>query len=197
MNMTDLSGQQLSCAVFDHLIMNQVNPKDAQLSGARFQSSTLNKADFTGADLRGAHLAGAHLNSPVWTGATCPDGTVNGTCADHLDAQPAANPATPTTTTVPTKATDTDTVALKAPAIFNKSTNGTYSCSGGTVSINGAGSTLHLTGQCDLVVVNGAGSHVEIDAASRIVVNAANGDVTYHGSAQVIVNGVNAKAHHA
>jgi hypothetical protein len=79
--------------------------------------------------------------------------------------------------------------------VFNRTVNGTYSCTGGNVLINGPGSTVHLTGRCATVLVNGAGSHVEIDAASRIFVNGVNANVTYHSSAQVFVNGVGATAH--
>jgi hypothetical protein len=113
MNLTDLSGQPLDCAVFDHLVLNQVELRDGRLPGATFRSTTLNQVDFghatltgatfdgstlnfpdfTNADLRGAKLTGAHLNSPVWTGATCPDGTPaadsGADCGGHLDPLPA------------------------------------------------------------------------------------------------------------
>jgi uncharacterized protein YjbI with pentapeptide repeats len=217
MNLTDLSGQQLPCAVFDHLTMNEVNLRDAQLPGATFRSSTVNKVnfshaklmgaafedstlnnpDFTGADLRGAKLSGAHLNNPMWTDVICPDGAKATDCANHLT--PLSTVDGPATTQVPPVATTTEAppAAPKAPAVFNTPAHGTYSCTGGTVAINGASSDLHLTGQCDLVTVNGAGSHVEIDAANRIIINGAKAAVTYHGTAQVLVNGAGATAHRA
>jgi Protein of unknown function (DUF3060)/Pentapeptide repeats (9 copies) len=228
MNLTDMAGQQLACAVFDHLTMNQVSLKDAQLPGAAFRSSTLNKVnfskasllgavfeastlnfpDFTGADLRAANLSGAQLNNPVWTDATCPDGTKAAPdCTAHLtplstvDA-PVSAPASTTTTEVAAPApapttTEAPPAAPKAPAIFNAAAHGTYTCPSGTLSINGANSDLHLIGQCDTVIVNGASSKVEIDTATRIIVNGAKATVTYHNNAQVLVNGAGATAHRA
>lgn len=112
----------------------------------------------------------------------------------------AAPPAAPETTTTsaappPAPATSDPVGAPPAPSVFNNHADGTYACTGGNVTINGSGSTLHLVGQCSLVVVNGAGSHVEIDASARIIVNGASADVIYHSNAQVIVNGLRATAH--
>lgn len=230
MNLTDLSGQDLSCAVFDHLTMNQVKLREAKLPGAAFQAANLNQVNFTGAslvgavfdgstlnfpdftntDLRGAKLTGAHLNNPVWTGATCPDGATGASCDGHLTPLPAtAGPATPapTTTTTTTAAPPPPPPPAgtqkppanvpTAPAVFNGPTDGTYACTGGNVAINGLESDIHLVGQCELVTVNGAKSHVEIDNAHRIVVNGANADVIYHNQAQVSVNGRGATARRA
>lgn len=230
MNGTDLSGQQLACAVFAGLTMNQVSLRGSQLPGATFRSSTLNRVsfaaanligadfdgstlnfpDFSDADLRGAKLTTARLNSPVWTGATCPDGTradESGCAAAHLNPLPvdagttdtAPPPSTqpPTSTAEPAPTTTSATGAAdvpQAPAVFNTTAHGTYRCGAGTISINGAGSDLHLIGRCDLVVVNGARSQVEIDSANRIVVNGAKAEVTYRGTPTVVVNGAGANA---
>jgi DUF3060 family protein/pentapeptide repeat protein len=236
MNLDDLSGQQLDCAVFDDQTMNGVNLSQAKLSGAEFKSSTVNRTDFTratmvgavfedstlnspdfsGADLRGADLRDAKLNGPVFTGATCPDGVTadDAGCADHLTPMatgsgsgapdtsaetPADTPAdTPTEKPAePAPKPPTKVDAPDAPPIFNTSADGTYNCTGGRVLINGASSSLHLTGHCDLVIVNGAGSDVEVDSANRILVNGANAKVTYHGTSHVFVNGSGASAHRA
>jgi hypothetical protein len=60
-----------------------------------------------------------------------------------------------------------------------------------------ANSSLHLTGSCGTVFVNGAGSDVEVDSAERILVNGAHATVTYHGTSKVLVDGADATAHQA
>lgn len=226
MTLTDMSGDDLSCAVFDDLTMNQVRLRDSDLPGATFRSSTLNRVDFTGAsligaifedttlnvpdftdaDLRGARLSAAQLNTPVWTGAMCPDGTQADTsCDGHLDPlsieegpakEPTPEPTTTTTETEepPTTSSGAPPAGQAAPSVFNDPADGTYACTGGSVAINGAGSDIHLTGECDDVLVNGAGSSVEVDAANRILVNGARAHVTYHGNPQVAVTGAGASA---
>ncbi|MEN3361530.1 MAG: hypothetical protein V7637_5512, partial [Mycobacteriales bacterium] len=69
MNLTDMSGQQLGCAVFDHLTMNQVNMQASQLPGAAFQASTLNGVKFNGANLTGAVFTHSTLNFVDFTSA--------------------------------------------------------------------------------------------------------------------------------
>lgn len=221
MNLTDLGGAQLDCAVFDHQTMNDVKLREAHLSGARFQNSTINRVDFRdallrgavfaddtlnvaafrGADLTGADLRAAKLTTVDFAGATCPDGTKSGDargCTSHLTPSAGKPPATATTTEAPKTSSGGSGGGggdPAAPSVFNQAANGTYRCTGGQVLVNGANSDLHLTGSCGTVLVNGANSDVEIDDAQRILVNGAKASVVYHGSPHVSVSGYGATAH--
>lgn len=70
---TDLRGADLTGA----------DLRDADLDGADLSGATL-----TGADLGGASLDGARLKDVVWSGTTCPDGSLSddhdATCLGHL-----------------------------------------------------------------------------------------------------------------
>lgn len=210
MNMTDLAGAQLDCAVFVHQSLNSVKLGRAHLSGARFENSSLNQVDFRGAvlrgatfttsslnavdfrdaDLTGADLRDANLNATDFGGATCPDGAKSGDsggCSDHLTPQGAPG----ATTSRPGGGGGS---VQEAPPVLDRTVTGTYHCSDADVAIKGANSDVHLTGSCDAVVVQGDGSHVEVDAAKSIIVNGDNAAVIYHGEAYVQVNGAGATA---
>lgn len=84
-----------------------------------------------------------------------------------------------------------------APAAFNDDgAEGTYACGGQHVTINGENVTVHLTGECGAVVVNGAGSEITVDDAERIVVNV-DAHVTYSGDPEVTLNHDDAAAEEA
>lgn len=81
-----------------------------------------------------------------------------------------------------------------APAAFNAQASGTYDCGGQNVTVNGDGSDLHLAGTCGTVVINAEDATLVIDEAELIVVNGAGSHVTYGGDPEVVVNGEDASA---
>lgn len=84
--------------------------------------------------------------------------------------------------------------AEPAPAAFNARATGEYDCGGQNVTVNGDESELHLLGLCGTVVINAEQATVTVDEAELIVVNGAGSHVVYSGDPEVVLNGEDATA---
>lgn len=76
-----------------------------------------------------------------------------------------------------------------APAAFNARASGAYDCGGQNITVNGDESELHLLGTCGTVVINAEQATVTVDGAELIVVNGAGSHVNYSGEPEVVLNG--------
>ncbi len=80
----------LSAAVFDGADLTGTSFLESNLAGASLVGADLTFVSFGKVNLTGADLTGADLTGAIWTGSTCPDGTVasdsylTATCAGHL-----------------------------------------------------------------------------------------------------------------
>lgn len=80
-------------------------------------------------------------------------------------------------------------VGKPAPAIINSSgQTASYSCSGGPVTINGAGNNLTFTGTCQVANVNGDSNTVALETVEVVNVNGARNQITWTGSKPQVNN---------
>jgi hypothetical protein len=90
----DLTGANLSNGnFFDNVNFTNAILKNANMANGNFKNANFSGANLTGANLTGSNLKGATglktaiLTGVVWSGTTCPDGSISsngGTCVGHL-----------------------------------------------------------------------------------------------------------------
>ena len=63
-------------------------------------------------------------------------------------------------------------------------------CQGNNVTVEGTGSQIVLSGNCNTLTVNGQGNQVDVEAVQAIVVNSDGNEIVYGGSPTIEDNGL-------